>query len=175
MPSAQQVAGGWGVHAGFSVAPEYFPRRNDFEFRRSFHDKRGSAEKLDLSETPREHQRRMSERWATLSAGIHRSLRERLTEAGDELAQRSRDAQRAMTGRLQRMEMELARRAAEAEARSPLRALARGYAVVTAADGRLVRAPADAPAGEELRIRLAEGTLRARSEGADHTEEQDDG
>ncbi|TFD17021.1 exodeoxyribonuclease VII large subunit [Cryobacterium sp. TMT1-21] len=53
------------------------------------------------------------------------------------------------------------------ELRSRLRALSpqgtldRGYAIVQLADGRIVRAPGQAPAGTALLITLAEGNLRA--------------
>jgi exodeoxyribonuclease VII large subunit len=43
---------------------------------------------------------------------------------------------------------------------SPLKTLERGYAIVQR-DGIVVKSPADAPAGSEVKIRLAEGELRA--------------
>lgn len=42
---------------------------------------------------------------------------------------------------------------------SPLATLARGYAILTDADGRVLRAPADATPGQRLQARLAGGTL----------------
>ncbi len=48
------------------------------------------------------------------------------------------------------------------EALNPLAVLRRGYALVTDADGQVVRKPAQAPVGAEIRVRLAEGSLRAR-------------
>ena len=44
---------------------------------------------------------------------------------------------------------------------SPLKILDRGYAIVTGADGRIVKSPAEAPPGSEIAVRLAEGNLRA--------------
>ena len=44
---------------------------------------------------------------------------------------------------------------------SPLKILERGYAIVER-DGKLVKAPEDAPAGSDLRVRLARGELRSR-------------
>ena len=44
---------------------------------------------------------------------------------------------------------------------SPLKILDRGYAIVTGADGRIVKIPAEAPSGSEIAVRLAEGSLRA--------------
>jgi exodeoxyribonuclease VII large subunit len=58
-----------------------------------------------------------------------------------------------------------ARRAAA----DPDRILRRGYAIVRGDDG-LVQAPTDAPQGTALRIRLAAGTLRATSHGANDDE-----
>jgi exodeoxyribonuclease VII large subunit len=49
---------------------------------------------------------------------------------------------------------------------SPLRVLARGYAVAEEARmGSVIRTPAQAPAGTPLRIRLADGDLLATSKG----------
>jgi exodeoxyribonuclease VII large subunit len=46
---------------------------------------------------------------------------------------------------------------------SPLKILDRGYAIVER-EGKLVKAAADAPVGSELRIRLAQGELLAKTE-----------
>ncbi len=48
---------------------------------------------------------------------------------------------------------------------SPLKILERGYAIVQTGSGKLVKMPADAPAGSEIKIRLAGGTIPARVEG----------
>jgi exodeoxyribonuclease VII large subunit len=42
---------------------------------------------------------------------------------------------------------------------SPQATLDRGYAVVQKGDGTVVRAPGDVTAGEDLRLRLADGEL----------------
>ena len=44
---------------------------------------------------------------------------------------------------------------------SPLKILERGYAIVER-DGKLVKSPADAPVGSEVRLRLAQGELAAK-------------
>jgi exodeoxyribonuclease VII large subunit len=44
---------------------------------------------------------------------------------------------------------------------SPLKILERGYAIVER-DGKLVKSPADAPAGSDVRLRLAQGELAAK-------------
>ena len=79
---------------------------------------------------------------------------------------------------LRRLERAVRRRLAAAHTRvrsveaklhalSPLGVLGRGYAIVQAEDGRALRAPDEAPAGTALRVRLAGGSLSARSEGPD--------
>ena len=47
--------------------------------------------------------------------------------------------------------------AAQLELLNPQRTLERGYAIVTAADGAIVRAPGQLHAGDTLKLRLAEG------------------
>lgn len=44
---------------------------------------------------------------------------------------------------------------------SPLKILDRGYAIVTNGQGRIVKAPAEAPPGSQIAVRLADGSLRA--------------
>lgn len=127
------------------------------------------AERTVHAHAPREHQRRMRERLDASRAALRRSAGGLLERAREELEARRREVHRTVDGRVERLEMELARRAAEVEARSPLSSLARGYAVVQADDGRIIRSPDEAPTGTALKLRLAGGTLRARSEGADTT------
>jgi len=45
---------------------------------------------------------------------------------------------------------------------SPLKILDRGYAIVTNESGQIVKQPADAPAGSEISVRLANGGIAAR-------------
>jgi exodeoxyribonuclease VII large subunit len=49
---------------------------------------------------------------------------------------------------------------------SPAATLERGYAVARLADGTVVRDPAQAPAGEPLRVTVARGSLYTRVEAA---------
>jgi exodeoxyribonuclease VII large subunit len=49
---------------------------------------------------------------------------------------------------------------------SPLKILERGYAIVSAADGAVVKSPAQAPPGADVSIRIAEGRLSARITGS---------
>jgi exodeoxyribonuclease VII large subunit len=59
----------------------------------------------------------------------------------------------------------LDQRAARLAAADPSRLLARGWSITRTGDGRLVRAPADAPAGSTVITTLAGGELHSRSEG----------
>ena len=56
----------------------------------------------------------------------------------------------------------LNRAAVRLEALSPVAVLSRGYALVYAADGTLLRSAADTAAGQNIRARLAEGALEAQ-------------
>jgi exodeoxyribonuclease VII large subunit len=58
-------------------------------------------------------------------------------------------------------QMRLNRASAGLEALSPLAVLSRGYALVYAADGKLLRSAAETAAGQTIRARLALGTLEA--------------
>ena len=130
----------------------------------------------------REHMQRLDELQARLAGTMRRESRarlERLLRIGAELAVRSPAARLAALG--QRIAHAGARllpavrgRLAGARgllqsatrglaATSPLATLARGYAIVTlAADGTVLRDPAQAPPGIEIEARLAHGQLRAR-------------
>jgi exodeoxyribonuclease VII large subunit len=78
---------------------------------------------------------------------------------------------RALEDRIRAGHAEVARLDAQVRALSPAATLERGYAVVQrAADGVVVRAPGDAPAGTDLRLRLAEGEVGATSTGTRFTE-----
>jgi len=70
-----------------------------------------------------------------------------------------------MRDRLARVRERIARLAHTLDALSPLAILGRGYAVARTTDGRVVRRAEQLPAGEWFRLRLADGSLRARSDG----------
>jgi exodeoxyribonuclease VII large subunit len=65
---------------------------------------------------------------------------------------------------LERIERDVAHRRAQLSVLGPAATLARGYAVVQAGQ-HVLRSVEDAPAGTELRIRVADGALRATSTG----------
>jgi exodeoxyribonuclease VII large subunit len=78
--------------------------------------------------------------------------------------------QRLETGIARRLEIlreALRGRSAQLEALGPRGVLERGFCIALDPAGRPVRAPRQAPPGTLLRLLLAEGRLRARSEGAD--------
>jgi exodeoxyribonuclease VII large subunit len=68
---------------------------------------------------------------------------------------------RSTTQMINARQMRLNRAAAGLEALSPLAVLSRGYALVYAADGRLLRSAVDTEAGQTIRARLAHGALEA--------------
>ena len=92
---------------------------------------------------------------------------ERLVERG---TARLRDARLRLdrsAGRLvEARRAELARLAGQLDALSPLRVLERGYAVARDAAGRVLRRVAELPPGLAFRLRVLDGEVRARSEGA---------
>jgi exodeoxyribonuclease VII large subunit len=80
----------------------------------------------------------------------------------------SRRAESAVRNRIALGRASLAGLARVLEGMGPARVLERGYAIVhREADGRLVRSVRQTPAGTILRIRVADGRLTARSEGAE--------
>ncbi|MDP3909169.1 MAG: exodeoxyribonuclease VII large subunit [Gemmatimonadales bacterium] len=82
---------------------------------------------------------------------------ERLDRTGDRLA-------RCMESRLEQTRARLTAHSAHLEALSPLRVLARGYAVARDADGHVVKRVAQLPAGTEFRLRVTDGEVHARVE-----------
>lgn len=79
----------------------------------------------------------------------------------DLLIRTSRDMHRALDARLASESLRVEHARAQVTALSPAATLSRGYAVVQRSDGTVVRSPRDAPAGEKLRLRLAEGEIAA--------------
>lgn len=89
-------------------------------------------------------------------------LRLRFASARRRLDAARHDLIQAMRLRLVRAQRRLEPLTARLEQLSPLRVLERGYAIVENEAGRVVKSPADAPAQSEVRVRLAEGRIRAR-------------
>ena len=72
--------------------------------------------------------------------------------------------QAALTRRLQHDALRLRGLARSLETVSPLATVARGYAIVQHADGRIVRGVSDAAIGDAVDVRLVDGKLRVRVE-----------
>ncbi|HEV8145819.1 MAG TPA: exodeoxyribonuclease VII large subunit [Bryobacteraceae bacterium] len=97
-----------------------------------------------------------------LSARLaRRDVRLRLSQSAHRIeAARAAVLQRVRL-RLSHARGELAPLRAHLEQLSPLKILERGYSIVEH-QGRIVKAPADAPLGSDLRVRLAHGEIAAR-------------
>ena len=106
---------------------------------------------------------------AELVDGLRARLRANARGLVDSEARRNEDAIRRMrtTVRhgLDRAAGELAHLAAHLRSLSPQSTMDRGYAIVSTADGMIVREPAEAPAGTALLVRVAGGRLTATSTG----------
>ncbi|MBJ94877.1 MAG: exodeoxyribonuclease VII large subunit [Rickettsiales bacterium] len=89
-----------------------------------------------------------------------RNPQRELLLAGGRLDRAQRQLISALAGEIavRRQGLEAGRRALHAL--GPLQSLARGYALVTAEDGSLLRSSAQAKRGDSVRVRLAEGALR---------------
>lgn len=88
----------------------------------------------------------------------------RLAILRDRLASLGPRPQAAVARALQSEALRLRGLARSLEAVSPLATVARGYAILQHADGRVVRVTTDAEPGDALDARLADGTLRVRVE-----------
>jgi exodeoxyribonuclease VII large subunit len=121
--------------------------------------RRGEAALRRHLERSRDRYRRTSERveafrWDRQIA----ARRERLAGADGRL-------HAAVQRRLQPGRAALGRLVGKLDSLSPLAVLSRGYALVWDPQGRLVRSPAEVAAGDELRVRVRDGVLRARVTG----------
>jgi exodeoxyribonuclease VII large subunit len=74
---------------------------------------------------------------------------------------------------LERIDRDIAHRRAQLSVLGPAATLARGYAVVQSG-GAVLRSVADAPAGADLRIRVADGAVLAVSSGCEPNRDQDE-
>jgi exodeoxyribonuclease VII large subunit len=105
-----------------------------------------------------------------ISQGLAAGLR-RLVERGEDLSQRLEEGLlRTLDRRFERWEGRLQRLGDRLHALSPLDTLKRGYAVPLADDGDVLRVVEDFAVGDPFRLRIADGTIRARTEGIE-TEE----
>jgi exodeoxyribonuclease VII large subunit len=125
----------------------------------------GAALHLE-ARSPRRLLEGVEERLRRASGDLHGGMARRLDALALDTAAAEEEAAAALLGRLEEHEQRLALGAEGLDARSPLRVLARGYAVVSGEDGRPVRSAAETAPGQRLRVRLAEGSLGVRVEDA---------
>jgi exodeoxyribonuclease VII large subunit len=93
-------------------------------------------------------------------AALGQSMLRRFDRAHRRLDSANGSLLQSMRSRLDRAHRAFAPAEAHLKQLSPVAILERGYAIVER-DGRIVKSPADAPPDAEVRIRLAEGRLRA--------------
>jgi exodeoxyribonuclease VII large subunit len=105
-------------------------------------------------------QRRARLQHAALALRAHQPAR-RLPPLTEHVAMLAGRARAAMAGRLRQEQLHVQGLARSLEAVSPLATVARGYAVLTREDGRLVRSVAQASPGDRVQARLPDGRLHA--------------
>jgi exodeoxyribonuclease VII large subunit len=99
---------------------------------------------------------------AHLAQRLARGLTQRSQRAVDRLDRTADRLTGAIQFRLERSRALLAAHGARLDALSPLRILARGYAVARDADGRVLKRVAQLPEGREFRLRVTDGEVAAR-------------
>jgi len=127
----------------------------------------GAALHLE-ARSPRRLLESVEDRLRRAEGDLHAGMARRLDELSDDAAAAEEAASAALRDRLDDAERGLALAAEGLDARSPLRVLSRGYAVVSREeDGRPVRSAAGIAPDQRLRVRLAEGSLHVRVERAE--------
>ncbi len=90
-----------------------------------------------------------------------------------ELLSLSRDLERSLTRLLEKKEQERNRLSAVLEAVSPLKVIAKGYSVVFAQDGSLVRSVEGISVGDAISLRMADGIVDTHVTAINKTEKKD--
>jgi exodeoxyribonuclease VII large subunit len=101
---------------------------------------------------------------AQLGGRLARCTRERLADARERALEARLDLRDAGSTLVGARREQAAALAGKLHALSPLAVLARGFAVPVSPEGRVLRTAADFTPGEEFRLRLADGSVRARAE-----------
>jgi exodeoxyribonuclease VII large subunit len=96
---------------------------------------------------------------------LERALERRFGPTRQALDRAAGRLERSVVTRMERRRSALAALGGRLDALSPLSTLRRGYAVARAADGRVLAAVRDLPAGLRFRLRVADGTVAAESLG----------
>jgi exodeoxyribonuclease VII large subunit len=97
-----------------------------------------------------------------LAQRLARGLRARAARAVERLDRTADRLVRDMRLRIERQDDRLTAVGARLDALSPLKVLARGYAVARDAEGRVLRRVAQLPPGQAFRLRVVDGTVSAR-------------
>ena len=121
-----------------------------------------------LQEAVDSHRRRLSDAQVGLRQTSPRGRIDNLRQRIDSQVSRIRQAARASIA-LKRASLVGVQRALEGV--SPARTLARGYAIVQGADGRVLRNAADSALGDRLNIRLSRGQIQATVTGQETNHE----
>jgi exodeoxyribonuclease VII large subunit len=132
----------------------------------------------DVDELRERLERRMARdlrgRRAALSAHLHRLQashpRAVLSRSRADLGPLRVRLDAALRRRVERRKSELGDAAARLHGLSPLAVLGRGYAIVSRADGRVVRQAEEVGAGDDVQVRLGRGALTARVTGIERGE-----
>jgi exodeoxyribonuclease VII large subunit len=129
----------------------------------------------ELTERLERHlERALHARRAALSASVHRLQmrhpRAVLSRGRAELGPLRVRLEAAVDRRLERRRSELGDAAARLHGLSPLAVLGRGYAIVSRADGRVVRQADEVSPGADVSVRLGRGGLTARVTGVERGE-----
>ncbi|MGH7672232.1 MAG: exodeoxyribonuclease VII large subunit [Gemmatimonadales bacterium] len=102
---------------------------------------------------------------AQLAQRLARGLTQRSQRVADRLERTADRVTQGIQHHLERSRALLTAHGTRLEALSPLKILARGYAVARDADGRVLKRVAQLPDGREFRLRVVDGEVRARVEG----------
>lgn len=116
----------------------------------------------DLTQAMARAQRQAQQRVLGAAWRLHQGQAQRLAPAREALALQQRALRDAAREAVQRRRDRLSHAQARLEALSPQHTLARGYAWLAHADGRVIQSVAQAQSGDEVRARLADGELGLR-------------
>ena len=115
--------------------------------------------------SPRRLVERSTERVERTADDLHAAMRRRLRDLSREAEALAADVGDGVERRLEALQRDLSAGAGALDALSPLRVLSRGYATVSdAASGASVRGVRDVRPEQTVRVRLADGSFRARVE-----------